>query len=68
MQMLVGYSKSMLDEFNTNADFDSLSDKKFHKSNSNKQKQFKNEGEAIAFCPSPFFSFVGFCHVLNADL
>jgi len=29
-------SKSMFDEFNTNDDFDSLSDKECHKSNSNK--------------------------------
>ena len=67
-QMLVGYPKSVLDEFNTSDDFDSLSDKECHKSNSNKQKQLKNEVEVVAFCPSQFFLFVGCCHVLSADL
>lgn len=50
--MSVGSPKSVLDESNTSDDSDSLSDKECHKSNSNKQKQLKNEGEAIAFCPS----------------
>ena len=31
--MLVGYPKSLLDEFNTSDDFDSLSDKECHESN-----------------------------------
>lgn len=51
-QMSVGSPKSVLDEFNTSDDSDSLSEKECHKSNSNKQKQLKNEGEGIAFCPS----------------
>jgi len=59
MQMLMGYPKSVLDEFNTSDDFGSLSDKECHESNSNKQKQLKNEGEAITFCPSKFILFVG---------
>ena len=41
-RMSVGSPKSMLDEFNTSDDFDSLSDKECHNSNSNKQKQLKN--------------------------
>ena len=67
-QMLVGYPKYVLDEFNISDDFDSLSDKECHESNSNKQKQLKNEGEAISFCPSQFLLFVGCCHVLSVDL
>lgn len=35
-QMSVGYPKSMLDDFNNSDDFDCLSDKECHKSNSNK--------------------------------
>ncbi len=54
MQMLVGYPKSVLNEFNTSDYFYSLSNKECHESNSNKQKQLKNEGEAIAFCQSQF--------------
>lgn len=47
-QMSVRSPKSVLDESNTSDDSDSLSDKECHKSNSNKQKQLRNEGEAIA--------------------
>lgn len=54
-QMSMGYTKSVLDEFNPIDDFDSLSNKECHKSNSNKQKQLNNEGEPSAFCPSQIF-------------
>lgn len=51
-QISVGSPKSVLDESNASEDSDSLSDKECHKSNSDKQKQLKNEGETMAVCPS----------------
>lgn len=63
-----GISKVRVGWFNNSDDLDSFLDKECHESNSNKKNQLKNEGEAIAFCPSQFLLFVGRCHVLSADL
>ena len=53
-KILVGYPKSVLDEFNTSDDFDSLLDKECHESNLDKQMQLKNDVEAISLCPIQF--------------